>query len=206
MRQLSPRAVARLKLPLFVLCLLPLGLTVWQLFFGGLGANPVEAMLHRAGEWALRLLLITLAVTPLRRLTGANWLVRLRRMLGLFAFFYVCLHLAIFLVFEHSLDPAAVWEDVVERPYILVGVLAFVLLLPLAVTSTKSWMRRLGRRWQQLHRLVYAAAVLAVVHYALLVKTDLLREPAVYAALLALLLGLRVWHASRARRRPARAH
>lgn len=163
-----------------------------------LGANPVEAMLDEVGVWSLRLLLLTLAITPLRSLTGWTWLLAYRRMLGLFAFFYLVLHLVVYLVLDRTLDGALILEDVVERPFITIGVLAFLLLLPLALTSTRGWMRRLGRRWQSLHRLVYPAAVLGVWHYYWQVKLDTV-EPTIYALILAALLGFRL-HAWRQKR------
>ena len=175
----------------FGLCLLPLGLLAADALRGALGANPVEALEHRTGDWALRLLLLTLALTPLRRLGGWQWPLRRRRMLGLFAFFYASVHLVVYVVVDQFLDLAAVWEDILERPYVLAGSLAWLLLLPLALTSTRAAMRRLGRRWKRLHRLVYAAAGLAVLHYLWLVKADL-REPLLYAAVLVLLLLLRL--------------
>ena len=157
-----------------------------------LGANPVETLIHHFGDWALRLLLVTLAVTPLRRLTGRNQAVRLRRMLGLFAFFYVSLHLTTYFVLDRSLLLEEILDDLTERPYIMVGFAAFVLLVPLAATSTNAMIRRLGgRRWRALHRIVYVAAIGGVVHFWWLVKADV-REPFIYAALLALLLILRL--------------
>lgn len=180
-----------LKPAVFVLLLLPAVLLVAGLIRGTLGADPVAALLWQTGLWALRLLLASLAVTPLQRLTGWRWPIRFRRQLGLFAFFYACLHLAVYAVFDRSLDLAAVWEDIVERPFITVGALAFLLLVPLAATSTRAAVRRLGPRWQQLHRLVYLAAGLAVLHYLWLVKADL-RPPLIYVAILAALLLLRL--------------
>jgi sulfoxide reductase heme-binding subunit YedZ len=170
-----------------------------------LGANPIEALEHETGEWTLRLLLATLAVTPLRRAFGWAWLAPYRRTLGLLAFAYCCLHLSIYAL----VDLWGAWdtlvEDILERPYITVGFTGFLLLLPLAITSTRAWMRRLGRRWVALHRLVYAAAVAGCVHFLWLVKADL-REPLVYAAILALLLAARAWPGLAARRaRPASA-
>lgn len=180
-----------LKPVVFVLLLLPAALLLAGLIRGTLGADPVATLLWQTGLWALRLLLASLAVTPLQRLTGWRWPIRFRRQLGLFAFFYACLHLAVYAVFDRSLDLAAVWEDIVERPFITVGALAFLLLVPLAATSTRAAVRRLGPRWQQLHRLVYLAAGLAVLHYLWLVKADL-RPPLIYAAILAALLLLRL--------------
>jgi methionine sulfoxide reductase heme-binding subunit len=184
---------------LFAACLVPFALLVGRVLTGAVGPNPVEAITHDTGDWALRLLLATLAVTPLRRLTGQAWLVRLRRMLGLYAFFYAALHFTTYLWLDQFFDWPAIAADIVKRPYITVGFAALVLMLPLAVTSTKGWIRRLGPRWKQLHRLVYAIGVLAVLHYLWLVKADLL-EPGIYAAILALLLAARLpWRAWRAR-------
>ena len=185
-------AAVRYGKPLvFLLCLLPLALLVWRIAAGRLGANPVEAVLHFTGAWGLRLLLVTLAITPLRRLTGRGWLLRFRRMLGLFAFFYVVLHVTVYLVLDRGLAWDEIVTDLSKRPYIMVGFAAFVLLMPLAVTSTRGWVRRLGRRWQLLHRSVYLIAVLGVLHFLWLVKADL-REPLIYAAVLAVLLAARV--------------
>lgn len=192
---------------IFLLCLLPLLSLGTDLVRDALGANPVEAMLHRTGGWALRLLLISLAVTPARRLFGWTWLVRHRRMLGLFAFAYAILHGAIYVVFDQSLDPGALAEDVLERLYITAGFGALLLLTPLAVTSTRGWQRRLGRRWLQLHRLVYPAGVLAVVHLWWQVKgeAEAYLEAGIYAGALALLLGIRLFfYAARRHRRRAR--
>ena len=194
-----------IKLLVFVLSLLPAAGLAAGLFTGGLGANPVEAITHSTGEWALRFLLLTLAVTPLRRLTGYGSLVRLRRMLGLFAFFYAALHLSTYVALDQFFDAAAIVKDVVKRPYITAGFLGFVLMAPLAATSTAGMIRRLGgHRWQQLHRLVYPCAIAAVVHFLWLVKADL-TEPLLYAGVLTALLGYRaaVWR--RPKKRAARA-
>lgn len=185
------RLVARFKPAVFALCLLPVALLVLDAFTGGLGVNPIEDVTHRTGDWALRLLLVTLAVTPLRRITGWSALIRLRRMLGLFAFFYASLHFATWLVLDQFFDWRAMLEDILERPFITVGFLAFLLLIPLAATSTDAMIRRLGRNWQRLHRLIYPIAILAVLHFWWLVKADLL-EPAIHAAVLAILLVLRL--------------
>jgi sulfoxide reductase heme-binding subunit YedZ len=193
-----------LKTVLFIACLLPAGgmiLGIYGVEGFGLGANPVEELIHRNGEWALRLLLATLAVTPIRRLTGAAWLVRLRRMLGLFAFFYAILHFLAYAIIDQGLALDFIIEDVIERPFITLGVLALLMLLPLAATSTDGMMRRLGRRWKKLHRLVYPIAILGVWHYWWQVKQDV-REPVVYAAILAILLGYRLWTRPRVHRRP----
>lgn len=201
------KAFYRLTKPiLFAVALLPFGWVLLGAFgVGGisLGANPVEAMLDDMGIWSLRLLLVTLAVTPLRDLTGWTWLLAYRRMLGLFAFFYLVLHLATYVVLDRSLDVGLMLEDVAKRPFITIGLLAFLLLLPLAVTSTRGWMRRLGRRWKRLHRLVYPAAALGVWHYYWQVKLDTF-EPTIYALILALLLGWRVHAVIEKRRRGAR--
>jgi sulfoxide reductase heme-binding subunit YedZ len=179
----------------FLACLVPLGVLVSRGISGSLGPNPVEAMTHFTGDWTLNLLLATLAVTPLRRLTGQVRLIRFRRMLGLFAFFYGALHVTIYLWLDQFFDAGAILEDVLKRPYITVGFAAFVLMVPLAITSTQGWIRRLGRRWKTLHRAVYAIAILGVVHYLWLVKADLL-EPAIYGVILAVMLAFRVpWSA-----------
>jgi sulfoxide reductase heme-binding subunit YedZ len=156
-----------------------------------LGANPIEAITHETGDWALRLLLAALAVTPLRRLCGWSALAPYRRTLGLLAFGYASLHFLTWIGLDLFFDWRAIAEDVLERPFVTAGLTALLCLLPLAITSTRGWMRRLGRRWQTLHRLVYVAAVAAVVHFLWLVKSDL-REPLIYAAVLAALLGIRL--------------
>lgn len=178
------------KIPLFVLCLIPLAILIWQAAEQTLGTNPVEALLHRTGDWTLRFLLIVLAVTPLRRLTGWNELQQSRRMLGLFAFFYATLHFSVYALLDLGLDWSFLAEDVAKRPYITVGFTAWLLLVPLTLTSTRAMMRRLGRRWKQLHRLVYLVGVLGVVHFYWLVKADV-REPLIYAGILAVLLASR---------------
>jgi sulfoxide reductase heme-binding subunit YedZ len=173
----------------FIASLLPLAMLFWI----NLGANPVETITHHTGDWGLRFLLITLAVTPLRHLSGWNWMLRFRRMLGLFAFFYVFLHFTTYLVLDQFFDLYAIIEDIAKRPYISVGFLAFLLLIPLALTSTNAMMKRLGgRHWQRLHRLIYVIGILGVLHYLWLVKADLL-DPLIYAAVLAALLGYRLW-------------
>ena len=183
--------VRRIAKPLlFAASLLPLGLMLWWGVNDRLGANPIEKLTHLTGDWALRFLLITLAVTPLRRLTGWVWLMRLRRMLGLFAFFYALLHFSTYLVLDQFFAWQEIAKDIVKRPYITVGFTAFVLLIPLAVTSTNAMMRRLGRRWQQLHQLVYVIASFAVLHYLWLVKADT-RDPIFYGLILVFLLGFR---------------
>jgi sulfoxide reductase heme-binding subunit YedZ len=192
-----------LKVVVFVLCLLPVAWLVWGAFNGRLGANPIEKITRETGTWALRFLCLTLAVTPVRRLTGWNGVIRFRRMLGLFAFFYACLHLTNFVAIDHFFAFSEILKEIVKRPYITLGMTAFVLLVPLAVTSTAGWVRRLGGRgWQRLHRLVYVAASLAVVHYWALVKADTTR-PWRYAAIVAGLLGVRALLAARPPRRHA---
>ena len=183
--------IAVIKMVLFAAALAPFVALVVAAFTDGLGANPVETITHTTGEWTLRLLLATLAITPLRHLTGWVWLVRLRRMVGLFAFFYLMLHFTTYAVLDASLDIAYVVEDVADRLYITAGFLAFVMLIPLAATSTNAMVRRLGpQRWRKLHRLVYVAALCGALHYLWLVKADI-REPLVYAAILAVLLAVR---------------
>ena len=169
----------------------PFALLGWEAVAGTLGANPVEEISHRTGIWTLRLLLLTLAVTPVRRWLRRPGLVRIRRTLGLLSFFYACLHFTTYVVLDLSLDVSALGEDLRERPYITAGFSAFVLLLPLALTSSRAAIRRLGRRWGQLHRLVYVAAIAAVVHFLWLGKADT-REPLIYAGILAGLLALRL--------------
>jgi sulfoxide reductase heme-binding subunit YedZ len=178
----------------FAACLLPLGLVVGDALniTGTLGANPVEEILDRFGNWGLRFIMITLAITPLRRLTAWNWLARFRRMLGLFTFFYVLLHFLTWLILDQGVLLAAIIEDIAKRPFITIGFAALLLLLALAVTSTNSMRRRLGRRWQKLHNSVYVIAILGVWHYWWQVKQDI-TEPAIYAAILAALLGIRLW-------------
>ena len=197
------------KLWLFVVCLLPLARLIGLGASGGLGANPIEFITHSTGTWALAGLLVTLSVTPLRRLTGRAEFIRSRRMLGLFAFFYACLHAFTYIWLDQFFDLAGIGKDIFKRPFITVGFAAFVLLIPLAATSTHAMMRRLGRRWQQLHRLIYPVALLGVVHYVWLVKKDV-TQPLIFGAVLALLLamrlpwGLNVLHAVRGRLATAR--
>jgi sulfoxide reductase heme-binding subunit YedZ len=159
--------------------------------WGRLGANPIEKITHWTGYTALVLLMLTLAVTPFRRLTGWNEVIRIRRLIGLFAFFYAALHFLIYVVLDQFFSLAAIGEDILERPYITVGFIAFVLLIPLAATSTKKAIRRLGKRWQTLHRLVYISAALGVLHFFWKVKADT-REPLIFAGILATLLVLRL--------------
>lgn len=178
------------KVTLFFVCLMPLAWLVWLAVSMQLGSNPVEELLHLSGSWALRFILIVLAVTPLRKLTGWTVLLRFRRMLGLFAFFYASAHFAVYFLLDLQMDFSFVVEDIIKRPYITIGFTALVLLVPLALTSTKGMMRRLGRNWKRLHKLVYLIGILGVVHYIWLIKADLL-EPLIYATVLLLLFALR---------------
>lgn len=209
-RRMKPgsKSFYRLTKPLLLLvCLLPLALLMARAFSVaglGLGANPIEELLHELGLWGLKFLLLTLCVTPLRRWTGWNWLIGYRRMLGLFAFFYVVLHFTVYAVLDQGLNLSAIIEDVLERPYITLGMAGLLMLVPLALTSTKGMMRRLGKRWQKLHRLVYAVAILGVWHFYWQVKLDVL-EPIIYALVLAVLLGTRVYYARMSRLRAGAA-
>ncbi len=182
--------IAIAKIVLFLLCLLPAGVLVYAVFFGDPGPDPVARIVHETGAWTLRFLLITLAVTPLRRFSGWNVLIRFRRMLGLYAFFYATLHFSAYLFLDLGAFWAQILTDIAKRPYITVGFTAWLLLIPLAITSTNAMMKRLGKRWQTLHRLSYLVAVLGVLHFYWLVKADV-REPLIYAAILATLLLLR---------------
>lgn len=179
------------KLWVFAICLLPLARLIALGGSGGLGANPIEFITLSTGTWTLVGLILTLSVTPLRRLSGHADLLRYRRMLGLFSFFYASLHFVTYIWLDQFFDPAAIARDILKRPFITVGFSAFVLLIPLAATSTHAMMRRLGRRWQLLHRLIYLIALLAVVHYLWLVKKDL-TTPLIYGAVVVFLLALRL--------------
>jgi sulfoxide reductase heme-binding subunit YedZ len=195
LRQLKPAHVRRLKAVLFVACLVPLLRLGWLALHHGLGANPIEYITRSTGWWVLSFLLLTLLVTPLRRLTGWNWLLRLRRMLGLYAFFYASVHFSIYIWLDQFFDWQGIVKDIGKRPFVTVGFAAFLCLIPLAATSTNAMVRRLGsKRWQALHRLVYAIAILGVVHFWWLVKKDI-REPLIFGAVLAVLLGARVMFA-----------
>ena len=178
---------------LFVAALIPLALLLHTAVNDQLGANPIETINRYTGDWTLRFLLITLAVTPLRKITGWQTLIRLRRMLGLFTFFYVCLHFLSWIWLDQYFDLDAMFKDVVKRPFITLGFTCFVLLIPLAVTSTNAMVRRLGgRNWQRLHRLVYFIGIGGVVHFLWLVKSDI-TQPLIYGVILAALLGFRLW-------------
>jgi methionine sulfoxide reductase heme-binding subunit len=198
---LPPRRV--LKPLVFLVCLIPLAAIVYDALTGGLGANPIEELELRTGRWALRLLAAALAVTPLRRLSGWNELIRYRRMLGLFAFFYATLHMATYVGLDMFFDWSDIVEDVVEHPYVTIGLATWLILLPLAITSTRGWVRRLGKRWAVLHRLVYVAAITGTVHYLWAVKKDTYL-PLVYLTVFVVLLGWRAWAALARRRRAHR--
>ena len=185
------KAIQWAKIPAFLACLIPAALLGWGALHGTLGANPIEAITRGTGKWTILFLLITLAVSPLRQLTVQYWLIRFRRMLGLFAFFYGVLHLTTYVWLDKFFDWHEMLKDIAKRPFITIGFTAFVLMLPLALTSTQGMIRRLGKRWQLLHRLIYASAAAGVVHFYWLVKADV-RRPLLYGALLAALLAFRV--------------
>lgn len=190
--QPAPRTLAALKTALFAACLIPAARLLLGALNDGLGPNPLEHITRNTGTWTFNFLLITLTVTPARQLLGWPWLLRLRRMLGLFCFFYACLHFLTFVWFDHFFDWTAIGRDVLKRPFVTVGFAAFVLLWPLALTSNQAAIRRLGgRRWQRLHRSVYAIGILGCIHYFWLVKPIALLDPLLYASLLAVLLGYR---------------
>ena len=206
----TSRSIIAAKTLVHLLALLPAAILAWQFYdvwksaSDALGADPIAEIEHRTGLWALRFLLITLAITPLRQLSGQAVLIRFRRMLGLYAFFYASLHFSAYLGLDLGGYWAQIFEEIVKRPYITVGFAAWLLLLPLAITSTKGWIKRLGRNWARLHKLVYAIGVLAVLHFWWLVKSDI-REPLLYAVILSVLLGWRGWKAVVSRRRTAAA-
>ena len=176
----------------FLACLIPLGLLGWKAYNNALGANPIEVITHSTGDWIMRFLLITLMITPLRKLTGQAWLIRYRRMFGLFAFFYAVLHFLTYIWLDKFFDLHEMLADVAKRRFITVGFIGFVLLIPLTLTSTAGWIRRLGgKRWQTLHRLIYVSAIAGVIHYLWLVKADE-SKPLQDAAVLGVLLGYRV--------------
>jgi methionine sulfoxide reductase heme-binding subunit len=182
----------RTKVPVFVLCLIPALLLAWRALNGDLSANPIEFITHWTGDWTIRFLCITLAITPLRKLLRLPELIRFRRMLGLFGFFYASLHFLTWFVLDKFFEWNEILRDVVKRPFITAGFTAFVLLIPLAVTSTTGWIRRLGgKRWQMLHRLIYVSACAGVVHYYWLVKSDI-RLPLLYGAIVTVLLAYRL--------------
>jgi methionine sulfoxide reductase heme-binding subunit len=181
-----------LKPLVFLACLVPLTRLGWKAYNHALGANPIEVITHSTGDWTLIFLLVTLAATPLRKLTGQLWLIRFRRMFGLFAFFYVVLHFLTYIWLDKFFDVHEMLADIAKRKFITVGFTGFVLLIPLAVTSTAGWIRRLGgRRWQRLHQLIYFSAMAGVIHYLWLVKKDI-HKPVEYAVVLGVLLGYRI--------------
>lgn len=200
-RAVSPAQIGATKAVLFGLCLVPLALLIQGGVAGTLGANPVETIQRATGDWGFRLLLATLAVTPLRKYSGWHWLVRLRRMLGLFAFFYVCLHLTTYVWLDNLLDIDVILRDVLKRPFVSAGFAAFALMVPLAATSSHAMVRRLGgRRWQALHRSIYAIAIFVLAHRWWMAKEAYL-EPMVYTAIVAWLLGIRAWWREQERQR-----
>jgi methionine sulfoxide reductase heme-binding subunit len=189
---LSVKSLRWIKVLAFLACLLPLARLGWKAYTHNLGANPIEVITHSTGDWILIFLLVTLAITPLRKLTGQLWLIRFRRMFGLFAFFYASLHFLTYIWLDKFFDVHEMLADVAKRRFITAGFTGFVFLIPLAITSTSGWIRRLGgRRWNLLHRLIYISAAAGVIHYIWLVKADI-RKPLQYAAVLALLLGYRI--------------
>lgn len=193
------------KVVLFLICLVPLGILIWEAFTSRLGANPTQFMEHATGDWTLRFVAITLCITPFRRLLKLPQLIRFRRMLGLFAFFYGCCHFAIYLTFDQVFDLHGILADIAKRRYITVGFTGFVLMIPLAITSTAGWIRRLGgRRWALLHRAIYVTAIAGVIHFWWLVKSDI-HVPLQYAAAMAILLGWRTFDHYAKRRRAAPA-
>ncbi len=182
------------KILIFINSLIPLAMLLWDAYFGKLGANPVEFFLRSTGVLTLSFLLITLAVTPLRKLFGWNWLVKVRRMLGLYAFFYGCVHLITYSIFDKGFDWIVIFYDVWKRPFIAVGMFALALMIPLAVTSTNAMIKRMGgKRWQKLHRLSYLIAILGVIHYYLIQKSDI-TYPVLFGIVLAVLLGFRIYN------------
>jgi sulfoxide reductase heme-binding subunit YedZ len=196
-----------LKPIVFLLCLVPLARLGWKAFNSALGANPIQVITFSTGTWTLVFLLVTLSITPLRKLTKQYWLIQYRRMLGLFAFFYGCLHFTTYIWLDQFFDLHSIYKDIYKRPFITAGFTAFVLMTPLALTSTKWSIRKLGKRWQMLHRLVYFSALAGVVHYLWLVKMDK-RIPEIYGTILAVLLLYRVvlWHWTRSQSPKPAAH
>jgi sulfoxide reductase heme-binding subunit YedZ len=180
-----------LKPLIFLACLLPLARLAWKALTSGLGANPIQVITFSTGTWTLVFLLLTLTITPLRKLSKLYWMIQYRRMLGLYAFFYGFLHFLTYIWLDQFFDVHSIYKDILKRPFITAGFTAFVLMIPLALTSTRKAIRRLGNRWQLLHRLIYASAIAGVVHYIWLVKKDV-RRPLIYAVILAVLLLYRV--------------
>jgi methionine sulfoxide reductase heme-binding subunit len=185
--------LAWLKGLVFLLCLVPLMRLVWLGFNDDLGANPIEFIEHSTGFWALFILLITLSITPLKLMTGRAWVVQLRRMLGLYMFFYVCVHLLAYIWLDYSFDWQEIYIDIIKHPYVLVGFSAFLLIIPLAVTSNNAAMRKMRERWKALHKTVYLIAILGIVHFWWLVKKDI-TQPLLFALVLLLLFGIRIYY------------
>lgn len=186
-------SIAQLKVLVFVGCLLPAGMLIYGALMGQLGANPIEVLTRDSGTWALRFLLLMLCLTPLRWLTGLNSLIRFRRMIGLFVFFYAVVHMSLYLWLDQFFVWHEIWLDILKRPFITIGFISFLLLIPLAVTSTNAMMKRLGaRRWKALHRLTYVIAALSCLHYLMLIKADII-EPMIYFMILGFLLGFRLY-------------
>jgi len=181
-----------LKPLIFILLLLPLGYYAWGLWQDTLGANPLEAVIRGLGDWGLRILLLTLLISPLRRLTHWGQLLRLRRMMGLYAYFYIVLHFLSYLWFDQFFDWKEIWMDILERPFITIGMFAVILLTPLAITSTNGMIKRLGKNWARLHKLIYPTAILAIIHFWWMVKLDI-SEPILYSLVLVILLGERLY-------------
>ncbi len=191
---MAQKTISLLKGIVFIVCLIPAVLLFYNAFTDNLGANPVEEITLETGTWALRFLVLTLVITPLRKISGWQLLIRFRRMLGLYVFFYACLHFLTFIWFDHFFELDEMIKDVVKRPFITMGFTAFVLLIPLAVTSTNKMIKRLGgKRWQQLHRLIYIVPVFVVVHYLWKVKADI-QAPVIYGVIFAILIFYRVWY------------
>ncbi|HEU4708084.1 MAG TPA: protein-methionine-sulfoxide reductase heme-binding subunit MsrQ [Methylophilaceae bacterium] len=189
----SKKQIAWIKAGLFIAALIPLARLFWLGFRDDLGANPVQFVEHQTGLWALIILLVTLSMTPIRLLTGMAWQIQLRRMMGLFMYFYACLHFTTYIWLDHWFAWSEITKDIAKHPYVLVGFTAFVLTTPLAITSNRAAMLRLGPNWKRLHSLVYLIGILAVLHFLWLVKKDI-REPLIYALILALLLGIRLYY------------
>lgn len=190
---MAKKAKIPIKPFVFLLCLSPIFWLIYGVFNGLLGANPIETILRDLGDWTLRFILLGLAISTVRRMMGWAWVMRYRRMIGLFAFFYAVMHLSVYIGVDHFFDWPTIWKDIVKRPYITIGMTCLLLLIPLAVTSPKVMVRKLGgARWKKLHKLIYLISILGVIHFLLLVKADI-REPMIYGAILAVLLGERLY-------------
>lgn len=201
---MSKRTLVALKVLVWILCLAPIAIWVYQGFHSQLGANPVDRIQNKTGLVVIRLLMLTLGITPLRRITGWNWTIKFRRLLGLFTFFYAFIHLLVYSVADNQLDLGAIVKDVGKRPFILLGMLGFLAMVPLAITSTAGWIRRMGgKNWNRLHKLIYFTGVMGVIHFWLRVKRDH-SEPALYVCILVVLLGIRLIFWVRSRQRAAK--